>query len=172
MLGMQLPCNTTPFPIGLIQIISYGMLMQHDCIIASCTCPTYLLNHTKLDKAKTFQPDGNVIMLPNAVQCARTLVLLWPRVSGQGDDRCDDSAATSALAGWWVLACSHRIQPCREEEARGEGCARLCGLAGSERRKEKGFWIRSSRMTCGKPQVTAKFRGNKQRSPGGKMWRR
>lgn len=57
---------TASFPIGLIKIISYGMLMQHDCIIASCTARTYLLSHIKLDNGKTFQPSGNVITLPNA----------------------------------------------------------------------------------------------------------
>lgn len=70
------------------------------------------------------------------------------------------------------LTCSHRVQPCEEEEARGEGFARLCGLAGSKGRTEKGFWIQSSQMTFGKPQVTAKLTGSKQQSPGGKMWRR
>ena len=86
MLGMRLTFNTASFPIEMIKIISYGMLMQYDCITASCTALTYLLSRPKLDNMKTFQPGGNVIMLPYAVQRARTLVLLQPRVLGHGDD--------------------------------------------------------------------------------------
>lgn len=42
MLGVQLNFNTVSFPAGLIKIVSYGMLMQHDCIIASCTALSIL----------------------------------------------------------------------------------------------------------------------------------
>lgn len=72
--------NTASFLIGLTKIISYGMLMQHDCVIASCNALTYLSNHTKLDHPKTFQPGGNLIMVLNAVQRNGTSVLLWPGV--------------------------------------------------------------------------------------------
>lgn len=67
MLGTQLTFNASSFPIEWIKIISYSMLVQHDCIIASCTALIYLLSHTKSDNVKIFQPDGNVIVLPNDV---------------------------------------------------------------------------------------------------------
>jgi len=62
------------------------MLMQRDCIIAFCTPQIYLLSHTKLDNTKTFQPGGNVTLLPDAVQCDGTFALLSPWVLGHGDD--------------------------------------------------------------------------------------
>lgn len=74
MLGMQLIFNTAAFPIGLIKIVRYGMLMQHDCIIASCTALTYLLSHTKLDNVKTFQP---VEMLPCCLMVCNSLEPLF-----------------------------------------------------------------------------------------------
>lgn len=197
MLGTQPILNTAAFPIGLIKIARYGTLMQHDCIIASCTALTYLLSHTKLDNVKTFQPGGNVTVLPNGVQLTGTLVLLLPGVLGHRDDWCEHSEATSlalsscqeGLLALWLCLCSGRLvgaslsipgsqpatahqcwvgslaaigfSPAGRREMRGEGCARLCGLAGSKRRKEKGFWIRSSWLTCGKLQVTAKLTGSK-----------
>lgn len=53
-----------------------------------------------------------------------------------------------------------------------KGVLRVCGLTESKRRKEQGFWIQSSQMTCGKPQVTAELAGRRQRSPEGKTWRK
>lgn len=56
-------------------------------------------------------------MVPNAVQCTRTLVLLLPRVLGQGDDWCEHSAATSlslsscqeGLLAFQLCLCSSRL---------------------------------------------------------------
>lgn len=185
------------------------MLMQHDCIIASCTALTYLLSHIKWDNGKTFQPGGNVTTLPNAVRRARAPVLLWPRVSGvevtdvstqqppphsvflpaRGVSWLFGSASALEVGGCQVihgglpagycplsvpgdLTCSRRVQPVIRREVCGEGCAEGLRAHESKRRKEKGFWIQSSQMTCGKPQVTAELAGRKQRSPEGKMWRK
>lgn len=73
----------------------------------------------------------------------------------------------------WVLGgltLGHRVSPVGRREVCGEGSVRLCGLAGSKRGKEKGFWVRSPWMTCGKTQVTAKLPGSKQQSPGRRTW--
>lgn len=70
-------CFQHSFPIGLIKIISYGILMQHDCIIECCTALSSLLRHAKLDNVKTFNPSGNLIALPGCKAACLHLVLLY-----------------------------------------------------------------------------------------------
>lgn len=48
-----------------------------------------------------------------------------------------------------------------------KGVLRVCGLTESKRRKEKEFWIQSSQMTYGKPQVTAEGSGALRGRHGG-----
>lgn len=151
MLRMQLTFNTASFPIALIKIISYGMLMQHDCIIASCTALTYLLSHTKLDNVKTFQPGGNVIMLLNAVQRDGTSVLLRPRMLGQRHDWCEHLASTSlslsscqeGLLAFQLCLCSGRLVGARFSIL-GSGWPHLqpsgSALRGGGGRMVKGVW--------------------------------
>lgn len=141
---------------------------------------------------ETFHPRGEVLVLPNAVQGAGTLVLPWTWVMGHGDDRCEHCShpapfpparrlcgsrrcqgippsAQTVLGG---LTCSPEVQPHRSREVPGEGVRGSAGSAGSKQRQEKGFWIQPPQMAHGKPGVTAKLTGSKAAKPWGRMWGR
>lgn len=73
------------------------------------------------------------------------------------------------------LTYSHRFQPLhswRRREMCGEGWCEAPQACWDQEGEREGVLDSVIAMTCGKLQVTAKLTGNKQQSPGHKVWER